>query len=101
MDNSEVNGANPFAVPKIIEFQRMEKSIKINLKDASFDVEIHNISLNHIKDLSTLPEDIAENLKSLLLLLGVDRELAEEGVNLLLQGKNDIQYILKGCLGGR
>lgn len=63
----------------------------------SFDVEIHGISLNSIKNLSTISDDVAENLKMALCLSGADPKRAEDGVNLLLQGKHDIQYILKGC----
>lgn len=75
----------------------MEKTIKINLKEMSFDVEMHGVSLNCIKDLSTISNDVAENLKGALCLLGADPKRAEKGVNLLLQGMPDILYILKGC----
>lgn len=74
----------------------MDKTIKINLKELSFDVEIHGISLNNIKDLSTISNDVAENLKWALRLLGADPKRSEDAVNLLLQGKHDIQYILRG-----
>lgn len=63
----------------------------------SFDVEIHGISLNNIKDLSTISNDVAENLKWALRLSGVDLKRAEAGVSLLLQGKLDIQCILQEC----
>lgn len=75
----------------------MDKTIKINLKEMSFDVEIHGISLNNIKDLSTISNDVVENLKWALRLLGADPKRTEDAVNLLLQGKHDIQYILRGC----
>ncbi len=75
----------------------MEKAIKINLKEMSFDVEIHGMSLNSIKDLSTISKDVAANLKFALTLQGADPQKAEEGANLLLQGKYDIQDILRGC----
>lgn len=75
----------------------MEKTIKINLQDMSFDVELHGISLNNIKDLSTISDDVAENLKRALQLLGADPKRTEDGVSLLRQGKRDIQYILQGC----
>ena len=77
----------------------MEKTIKINLKDGTFDVEIRNMSLNHIKDLSAISGDVAENLKSVLCLSGATPDKADAGVSFLLQGKHDIRYILKGCLG--
>ncbi len=77
----------------------MEKTIKINLKENTFDVEIRGMSLNHITTLSTISEDVAENLKSMLILLGAEPSRAAEGVSLLLQGKYDIQDILRVCLG--
>lgn len=76
----------------------MDKTIKINLDDETFDVEIHGMSLNYIKNLTTISKDVAANLMSHMLLLGADPNRAEDGVNLLLQGKCDIQYILRGCL---
>lgn len=60
------------------------------------DVEIHGLSLNCIKDLSTISDDVAENLKCALRLLGADPKRTEDGVNLLLQEKYDIQDILRG-----
>lgn len=74
----------------------MEKTIKINLKDETFDVEIHGLSISHISNLSTLPEEVAENLKRTLVTIGANPEKAEQGISLLLQGTADIQYILKG-----
>ena len=79
----------------------METKININLKDQSFDLEIRGASLNHVSNLSTIGQAVADNLKASLVLLGVEPKKADEGVNLLLQGKCDIQYILKGCLGER
>lgn len=75
----------------------MDKAIKINLKEMTVDVEIHGLSLNCIKNLSTISDDVAENLKWALRLLGADPKKTEDGVNLLLQGKHDIQGILRGC----
>lgn len=75
----------------------MEKSIKINLKDESFDIEIHGMGLDCIKNLSAISEDIAANLKSVLLLSGADPTAADNAINLLLQGNCDIQCILKEC----
>lgn len=66
----------------------------------SFDVEIHGISLNRINNLSTISKDVAENLKWALRQSGADPVKAEEGVSLLLQGKHDIQYILRECFSG-
>lgn len=76
----------------------MDKTIKINLDDETFDVEIHGMNLNHIKNLKAISKDVAANLISHILLLGADPNRTEDGVNLLLQGKRDIQYILRGCL---
>lgn len=75
----------------------MEKTIKINLEDETVDIEIHSLSINSITNLSTIHEDVAENLKSTLILAGANPVRADSGVNLLLQGKLDIQGILKGC----
>lgn len=75
----------------------MDKTIKINLDDETFDVEIHGMSLNHIKNLAAISKDVAANLTSHILLLGADPNRIENGVNLLLQGKCDIQDILSGC----
>lgn len=76
----------------------MNKTIKINLDDETFDVEIHGMSLNHIRNLTAISKDVAANLLSHILLLGAVPNRAEDGVNLLLQGKYDIQDILRGCL---
>ena len=38
----------------------MDKAIKIDLKEMSFDVEIHGISLNRINDLSTISKDVGK-----------------------------------------
>ncbi|MDE6229440.1 MAG: hypothetical protein K2M40_06610 [Muribaculaceae bacterium] len=73
----------------------METKININLKDESFDLEIHGASLNHISNLSTIGEAVADNLKASLMLLGVEPEKANEGVNLLLQGNYDIHEMLR------
>ncbi len=75
----------------------MEKIIKINLDDETVDIEIHGLSINSMTNLSTIHEDVAENLKSTLILAGANPVKADSGVNLLLQGKLDIQGILKGC----
>lgn len=75
----------------------MEKIIKINLDDETVDIEIHGLSINSITNLSTIHEDVAENLKSTLILAGANPVRADSGVNLLLQGKLDIQGILKEC----
>lgn len=80
-----------------LNYTDMEKKIRINLQDMSFDVELHGISLNNIKNLSTISDDVAENLKRALQLLGADPKRTEDAVSLLRQGKRDIQYILKGC----
>ena len=76
----------------------MEKTIKINLKDGTFDVEIHGLSLSRINNLSTLPEDVAENLKRTLRTLGGKPDKIEAGVSRLLQGKGDIYGILRAIL---
>lgn len=75
----------------------MEKIIKINLDDETVDIEIHSLSINSITNLSTIHEDVAENLKSTLILAGANPVRADSGVNLLLQGKLEIQGVLKGC----
>lgn len=77
----------------------METKISVNLKDQTFDLEIRGASLNHINNLSTIGQAVADNLKANLLILVADPDKAEEGVNLLLQGKYDIQDILRVCLG--
>ncbi len=77
----------------------MEIKISINLQSQTFDMEIRGASLNHTNDLSTIGQAVADNLKANLLILGADPKKADEGVNLLLQGKYDIQDILRGCLG--
>lgn len=76
----------------------MKKIITVNLSDNTFDVELHGISLNRIRDLSTISDDVAENLKSTLMLLGADYQKVDKCISLLLQGKCDIQYILEVCL---
>lgn len=76
----------------------METKISVNLKDQTFDLEIRRTSLNHINNLSAIAQAVADNLKANLLILGAEPGKAEEGVNLLLQGKYDIQDILRGCL---
>lgn len=76
----------------------MEKTIKINLEDGTFDVEIHGLSLSRISNLSTLPEDVAENLKRTLRTLGGNPDMIEAGVSRLLQGKSDIYSILRAIL---
>ncbi len=77
----------------------METKISINLKDKSFDLEVRGASLNHINNLSAIGQAVADNLKANLLILGADPDKADEGANLLLQGKYDIQDILRVCLG--
>lgn len=77
----------------------METKIKINLKDQSFDLEMCGVSLNHINNLSAIGKAVADNLKANLALQGVNPEKADEGVSLLLQGKCDIQDILRASLG--
>lgn len=69
----------------------MDKSIKINLRDETFDVEIHGLSLNCLSKLSTLPEEVAENLKRALLTIGKKPEKVETCVSLLLQGRSGIR----------
>lgn len=72
----------------------MEKTIKINLKEGTFDVELRGIGLNHIPSLSaTVQDDVVENLKSALLLVCADKEKVESGVSLLIQGKLGIDDI--------
>lgn len=73
----------------------METNIKINLNYSTCDIEVRGLSLNRINNLSTLPQAVAENLISVLTLLGMETEKAKDGVNLLLQGKLDIQRILE------
>lgn len=75
----------------------MEKTIRINLKERTFDVELHGISLNHITHLTAIHRNVAEDLKSTLNLMGADQEKVESGVSLLIQGKLGIEDILKGC----
>lgn len=77
----------------------METKISVNLKDQTFDLEIRGTSLNHINNLSAIGQAVADNLKANLLILGADPGKVDEGVNLLLQGKYDIQDILRVCLG--
>ena len=72
----------------------METKITINLSEDSFDLEIRGASLNQIKDLSTIKQAVADNLKANLIFCGADPELAEKGVNLLLQGTRGIRDIL-------
>lgn len=77
----------------------MEKTIKINLKDGTFDVELHGVGLNHITSLSaTVQDDVVENLKSALLFFCADKEKVESGVNLLIQGKLGIDDISREFL---
>ncbi len=79
--------------------KNMETKISVNLKDQTFDLEIRGASLSHMNNLSAIGEAVADNLKANLLLLGADPCKAEEGVNLLLQGKYGIRDILRACLG--
>lgn len=74
----------------------MEASIKVNLQEATFDVEIRGLSLGCTSNLSTLAQAVAENIKSTFILSGANPKKAEEAVNLLLQGRRDIQGILVG-----
>lgn len=76
----------------------MEKTIKINLENGTFDVEIHGLSLNRISNLSTLPEEVAENLKRALLTMGGNPEKVDVCVSRLLQGRSDIYSILRAVL---
>lgn len=71
----------------------MEKTIKINLNEGTFDVVLHGVGLNHIGHLATIQDDVAENIKSALLLVCADKEKVESGVSLLIQGKLCIEDI--------
>ena len=73
----------------------MEKTIKINLKDGTFDVEIHGLSLSRISNLSTLPEEVAENLRRTLITIGANPERTAEVVSLALQRNVGTDYILR------
>lgn len=73
----------------------METSIKINLKEATCDIEIHGLNIRHINNLTTIRETVADNLKHSLITLGMPPTRAEEGVNLLLQGNLSVECILK------
>lgn len=77
----------------------MEKTIKINLKDGTFDVEIHGLSLNCMSNLSTLPEEVAENLKRTFATIGIEPGKADQAVSLLLEGNVGIQYIWTEVFG--
>lgn len=79
----------------------MEKTIKINLKDETCDIEIRGLCLNRIENLATLAEAVKESLASTLVLMGVDSDMAKKGVSLLLQGTTDIEGILKAGFRAR
>ena len=74
----------------------METSITINLKDGTCDIEVRGLSLGCINNLSAITQAVADNIKSTLIISGADSKKAGEAANLLLQGKHDIQGILKG-----
>ena len=73
----------------------MEKTIKINLENGTFDVEIHGLSLNRMSNLSTLPEEVAENLRRTLITAGANPERTAEVVSLVLQRNVGTDYILR------
>lgn len=73
----------------------MEKTIKINLEEGTFDVEIHGLSLSRISNLSTLPEEIAESLRCTLITAGANPERTAEVVSLVLQRNVGTDYILR------
>lgn len=75
----------------------METTIKIDLKEGTCNIEIHDLFLEHINSLSVITQAVADNFKSTLILAGADLKNAEIAANLLLQEKHDIQYILKGA----
>ena len=75
----------------------MKQEITIDIQNGTCDISITNFPLGRIANLSTISKDVAENLKSALILLGADSKKADEGINLLLQETRDIEYILKGC----
>lgn len=77
----------------------MEKTIKINLEDRTFDVEIRGLSLSRISNLSTLPEEVAENLKRAFATIGIEPGKADQAVSLLLEGNVDIRYIWTEVFG--
>lgn len=75
----------------------METKISINLNNLTCSIEIHDLYLNRISNLSAIKGMIAEQLiKSLeMTFLNSSKEDIEKEVNLLLEGKNDIQRILQ------
>ena len=78
----------------------MEKTIKINLKECTCDIEIRNFPLGKISQLSTISDDVADNFKKTLILLGVNEELATQATERLVQETTGIQRILEVCLRG-
>lgn len=79
----------------------METSIKINLQEKTCDIEIKNLNIDNIKQLSTIGEAVAESLKSSLVLIGMDDAKSKEAVIHLMQGNLDIQSILRAIPANR
>ncbi len=78
----------------------METTININLEEGTCDMEIKGLSLGRINNLSAIAQAVADNFKSALIISGADLMKAEDAANLLLQGKRDIQGILRGVFRG-
>lgn len=68
--------------------------ITINLVEQSCDIEVRDMSINRIRDLSAIQRMVVDHLKSSLTLMGREPEKVEEYVSLLLQGELDFQDIL-------
>lgn len=73
----------------------MEATTHINLEEETCDIEIRNLPLTRISNLSMIQKSVAMDLEFALTLLGMTPEEAERYVNLLLSGKTSIQGILK------
>lgn len=76
----------------------METKISVNLKDMTCSLEVSNLFLGRISNLSALPEMVAEQLKRNLYLISCNpesKEKIESSVSLLLEGKIDTEDILK------
>ena len=78
----------------------METKISINLEEETFDLEIRGAWLDHIVNLPTTVQAVADNLKAGLVLHGVKPEVADAATNLLLDGKRSSQDILRLCREG-